>query len=190
MPFPTVNRVFCMFVIVQLLSHVWLFATPWTAALQASLSITNSWSLLKLCPSSWWCHPATSSSVIPFSSCPQSLPTSGSFPVSLLFTSGGQSIGASATASVLPMNIQDWFPLGLTCLISLRPRDSRGSSSALQFESINFSVLSLLSGPVLTSKHDYWKKYSFDYMTFVCLQEGIKRRVNTAGAHTSTPTWQ
>ena len=64
------------------------------------------------CPSSWWCHPAISSSVIPFSSCPQSLPGSGSFPMNQLFAWGDQSIGVSASASVLPMNIQDWFPLG------------------------------------------------------------------------------
>ena len=66
------------------------------------------------CPSSWWCHPAISSSVVPFSSCPQSLPASGSFQMSQFFASGGQSIGISALASALPMNIQDWFPLGLT----------------------------------------------------------------------------
>ena len=70
-------------------------------------------------PLSQWCHPAISSSVIPFSSCPQSFPASGSFPVSWLFASGGQSIGVSASASVLPMNIQDWFPLGSTGSISL-----------------------------------------------------------------------
>ena len=70
-----------------------------------------------LCPSSQWCHPNISSSVVPFSSCPQSFPASGSFPVSQLFTSGGKRIRASA--SVLPMNIQDWFPLGLTGLIAL-----------------------------------------------------------------------
>ena len=70
------------------------------------------------CPSSQWCHPAISSSVIPFSSCPQSLPASGSFPMSQLVTSGGQSIGVSASASVLPMNTQDWSPLGWTGWIS------------------------------------------------------------------------
>ena len=69
------------------------------------------------CPLSQWCHPAISSSVVPFSSCLQSFPVSGSFPVSQFFTSGGQSIGVSASASVLPMNIQDWFPLGWTGLI-------------------------------------------------------------------------
>ena len=72
-----------------------------------------------LCPLNWWCHLAISSSVIPFSSCPQSYPAWGSFLMSQLFISGGQSIGASASASVLPVNIQDWFPLGLTGLISL-----------------------------------------------------------------------
>ena len=71
------------------------------------------------CPLSWWCHPTISSCVAPFSSCPQSSPASGSFPVHWLFASGGQSIGASASASVLPMNIQGWFPLGVTGLISL-----------------------------------------------------------------------
>ena len=72
------------------------------------------------CPSSWWCHPAISSSVIPFSSCPQSLPASGSFPMSQLFAWGGQSIGVSASASVPPMNTQDWYPLGWTGWISLQ----------------------------------------------------------------------
>ena len=74
------------------------------------------------CPSSWWCHPAISSSVSPFSSCPQSLPTSGSFPVSQLFPSGGQSIGVSTSASVLPMNTQAWSPLGWTGWISLQSK--------------------------------------------------------------------
>ena len=71
-------------------------------------------------PSSQWCHPAISSSIVPFSSCPQSLPASKSFPMSQLFTWGGQSIGVSSSASVLPMNIQDWFPLGWTGWISLQ----------------------------------------------------------------------
>ena len=110
---------------VQLLSRVWLFATQWTAAWQASLSFTNSWSLLKTYPLSCWCHPTISSSVIPFSFCFQSFPASGSFPVSLLFVSGGQSIAASASALVLPMYIQGWFPLGLAALISLLYKGER-----------------------------------------------------------------
>ena len=74
------------------------------------------------CPSSWWCHPAISSSVVSFSSCPQSVPASGSFPTSQLFAWGGQSIGVSASASVLPMNTQDWSPLGWTGWISLQSK--------------------------------------------------------------------
>ena len=74
------------------------------------------------CPLSWWYHPTISSSVISFSSCLQSCPASGSFPISQFFASGGQSIGASASASVLLMNIQDWLPLGLTSLISLQSK--------------------------------------------------------------------
>ena len=74
------------------------------------------------CPSSQWWHPTISSSVIPFSSCLQSFPASGSFPMSQFFTTGGQSVEVSASASVLPMNIQDWFPLGFTGLISLLPK--------------------------------------------------------------------
>ena len=109
-------------VVFQSLSCVQLFVTPWTAACQDSLPFTFSWSLLNSYPLSWWCHPAISSSVVPFSSCPQFLPASGSFPMSQLFSSGGQSIGASASASVLPMNIQGWFPLEWTGLISLLSR--------------------------------------------------------------------
>ena len=74
------------------------------------------------CPLSWWCHPTISSSVVPSSSSPQSFPASGSFQMSQLFTSGGQSIGVSASASVLPMNIQDWSPLGWTSWISLQSK--------------------------------------------------------------------
>ena len=95
---------------VQSLSRVWFFATPWITAHQASLSITIARSS-NSCPMSQWCHPAISPSVVPFSSCPQSLPASGSFPMSQLFAWGGQSIGLSALASVLPKNTQDWSPL-------------------------------------------------------------------------------
>ena len=94
------------------------FATPWTAACQASLSITNSWSSLRLTS----IESVISSSVIPFSSCLQSFPASGSFLKSQFFASAGQNIGTSASASVFPMNIQDLFPLGLTGLISLQSK--------------------------------------------------------------------
>ena len=109
-------------VALQSFTHVQLFATPWIEACQASMFFH----VLHLpevcwtsCPLSQWCHPTISSFVIPFSSCLWSFPASESLPVSQLFTSGGQSIGASASASVLPMDIQDWFPLGLTGLTSL-----------------------------------------------------------------------
>ena len=90
------------------------------------------------CPLSQWCHPTISSSVVPFSSCFQSFPASGSFPMSQLFASGDQSITASALASVLPMNIQDWFPLGLTGLISLL---SKSLSVLLQHQNSKPSIL-------------------------------------------------
>ena len=108
---------------VQSLSHVRLFATPWIAARQASLSITNSRSLLKLLSIELWCHPAISSSVVPFFSHLRSFPASGSFQISQFSASGGQSIGVSVSASVLPMNTQDWSPLGWTGWISLQSKE-------------------------------------------------------------------
>ena len=105
------------------------------------------------CPSSRWCHPTTSSSVVPFSSCLQSCPASGCFPVSQFFASGGKSIAASASASVLPMNIQGWFPLGCTIWSPWSPRDSQESPPTAKFKSINSSVLSFLYSPTLTSIH-------------------------------------
>ena len=148
---------------VQSLSRVWLFVIPWIAAHPASLSITNSQSSLKLTSiESVRCHPAISSSVIPFSSCPQTLQESGSFPMSQLFAWGGQTTGVSALASVLPMNTQDWSPLGWTGWISLSSRDSQESSPTPQFKSINSSALSFLHSPTLTSIHDHWKNHSLD----------------------------
>ena len=107
----------CLISSVQSLSHVWHFVTTWTAARQASLSITNSRS-----PLSRWCHPAISSSIVPFSSCPQSFQAWGSFQMSQLFASGGQSTEISASTSVLPMNTQDWSPLGWIGWISLQSK--------------------------------------------------------------------
>ena len=109
------------------------------------------------CTLSWWYRPTISSFVVPFSSCLQSFPASGSFPMSQFFPSGGQSIGVSASASVLPMNIQDWFPLGLTG----SPRNSQ-ESSPTQFKTISSLARSFLCSPALTSVHDYWKNHSFD----------------------------
>ena len=101
-------------------------------------------------PLSQWCHPAVSSSIVPFSSCPQSLPASESFPMSQLFAWGGQSTGVSALASFLPEKSQGWSPSEWTSWISL------------QSKSINSSALCLLHSPTLTSIHDYWKNHSLD----------------------------
>ena len=107
---------------VQSLSGVQLFVTPWTAACQASLSIINSWSLLKLMPWSWWWNPTISSSLFPFSSCLQSFPASRSIQMSQFISSGGQIIGVSASTSVLPINTQDWSPLEWTGWISVQSK--------------------------------------------------------------------
>ena len=144
---------------VQLLSHVQLFVTPWTAAHQASLSLTNSWSLLKLTfielvmPFNHLilCHPLLLPSI--FSSL-------GSFLMLQFFSSGGQSTGASA--SVLPVNIQNCFLLGLTGWSPCIPRDSQESSPTPQFKSINSLVLSFLYVSPRTSIHDHWKNHSLD----------------------------
>ena len=109
------------------------------------------------CPLCLWCHPTISSSAVPFSSHPQSFPASGSIQMSQFFVSGGQSIGASASASVLPMTIQDWFPLGWTDWISLLSKWLSRVFSKPQFKRINSLALSFLYGPTLTSIHNYWK---------------------------------
>ena len=135
---------------VQLLSCVQFFVNPWTAAHQASLTTTGTTprAYSSSCPSRGWCHPTISSSVVPFSSCLQSFPASGSFPMSQFLISGGQSIGASASASVLSMNIQDWFPLGLTGLISyeslLQHHSSKVSTTFCHFPG-NFTIPSFQS---------------------------------------------
>ena len=139
---------------VQLLSQVWLFVTPWTAACQASLYITNSWSLLKL---------MSIASVMPSNHLilchslllPPSIPASGSFPMSWFFASRGQTVGVSASASVLPMNIQDWFPLEWTGWISLQSKGFSRVFSNTRVPKHNSSVLSFLYRPTVTSIHDY-----------------------------------
>ena len=147
---------------VESLSHIPLFVTPWTR-LPCSSPTPRACSNSR--PSSWWCHPTISSSVIPFSSCLQSFPESGSFS----FTSGSQSIGVSASASVLPMNIQDWFPLGLTALISLQ---SKGLSRVFQHHSSKASILWRTAFFIVQLPPDYWKNHSFDYMD-LCQQSNI-----------------
>ena len=108
------------------------------------------------CPSSWWCHPAISSSVVPFSSCPQSLPASGSFPMSQLFPWGGQSIGVSALASVLPMNTQGWSPLERTGWISSQSKGLSRVFSSTTVQKHQFFGLSFLG-----SIKDYQKRQNF-----------------------------
>ena len=146
----------------QLLSCVWFFATPWTAALPCpSLS---PWVWSNSCPLNWWCYLSISSFAAPFSFYFQSFPASEYFPMRHLFTSGGRHIGASTSASVLPMNIQGWFPCS--------PRDSQESSPTPHLENINSLVLSLLYGPTITSTHNYWKSHSLDY-TDLCRPSDI-----------------
>ena len=115
------------------------------------------------CPLSRWCHPTISSSVVPFSSHLKSFPASGSFLMSQFFPTGGQIIGTSTSASVLPMNIQDWFPLGRTGLISLWSKglSSVFSSTTVQKHQFFSAQPSLWSNSHIV--HDYWKNYSFDY---------------------------
>ena len=122
------------------------------------------------CPLSRWCHPTISSTVTPFSSCPQYFPASGSFSVSWLFTSGGQSIGALASA--LPVNIQDWFSLRLTGLISLLSKELSKSLLQYSLKASILSALSILYSPTLISLQNYWKNQSFNYMD-LCQQNDV-----------------
>ena len=114
-------------------------------------------------PLSRECQPTISSSVIPFSSCLQSFPTLGYYLKSQLYTSVGQSTGASASASVVPMYIQDWFPLRWTDLISLQSKELSRVFPNTIVQKHQFLALSLLYGPTLTFIHDLWKDHSFDY---------------------------
>ena len=134
-----------------------IFVTPWTAACQAPCPSPTPRACSNSYPSS---HPTISSSVIPFSSYPQSFPASGSFQVSQFFASGGQNIGASASTSVLPMNIQDWFPLGLTSLISLQPKELSGVFFNTTVQKHQFSAISMVQ--LSHSYINYWKNHSFD----------------------------
>ena len=153
-------------------SSVQTLCDPMDCSHQASLSITKSRSLLKL---------MSIKSVMPsnhltlcclFSSCLQSSPATGSFPMSQFFASGGQSIGVSASASVLPMNIQDWLPLGWLVWSTCSPRDSQESFPTPRFKNINSSALSFLYGATLTSIYNYWKNSSFAYMD-CCQQSNV-----------------
>jgi len=136
-------------------------ATSWAAACQASLSITISRSWFKFMSIKLVMPSNCRVFCPPFSFCLQSFLASGSLPVSWLFTSGGQNIGASASVSVLPVNIQGWFHLGSTRWISLWSKGLPRVSPTPQIKSINLSALSLY-GSILTSVHDYWENHSFD----------------------------
>ena len=119
------------------------------------------------CPLSWWCHPTISSSVAPYSSCPQSFPALGSFLMSQLFTSGSQSIGASASTSFLPKNTQDWSPLGWTGWIALQ---SKGLLSLLQHHSSKASILQCWAFFIVQLSHPYMttgKNIALTRWTFV-----------------------
>ena len=134
-------------VVAQSLSHVWLFVTPWT---RSPCPSPSPGACSNFCPLSWWSHPTISSSVIPCF-CLQSFSASGAFPMSQLFTSGVASTGASGSPSVLPMNIQGWFPLGLTGLISLlfKGLSKETSPASLWLPSklaVNYSPMCLLNG--------------------------------------------
>ena len=113
-------------------------------------------------PLSQWCHATISSLLSPSPPAFNLFPTSGSFLMSQLFASGGQSIGASASASVLPMNIQDWFPLGLTGLVSLLSNELSRVFSNTTIQKHQFFGSRLLYSPTLTSIYDYWKNHSFE----------------------------
>ena len=151
-----------------------MFDSLWPRGLQhtrPSCPSLSPWVCSNSCPLSQWCYPIISNSAPPVSLCLQSFPASGSFPVGWLFPSGGQNIGASASAPVLSAYIQTWFPLELTGVIPF-PRDCHESSLAPQFETIDSSVLSFLYGPAPTSVLGYWKNHSFDYLD-VCLQSDV-----------------
>ena len=119
------------------------------------------------CPLSQWCHPTILSADVPFSSCLQSFPASESFPMSQFFASGGQRIGVSASATILPMNTQGWFPLGWTGWISLQYKGLSRVFSNTTVQKHQSWTLNFLYGPTLTSIYDYWKTIALTRQTFV-----------------------
>ena len=145
---------------------VWFFATPRTAAPRPPCPSLSPGVCSNSCPLSQWCYPTISSYVVPFSSCLQSFPASRSFPISQLFASGGQSIGASASAPVLPMNIQDWFPVGLTGLISLQ---SKGLSRVFYSTTVKKhqleAILFLSSTYILQSHSKNWIRWILNHFS-------------------------
>ena len=157
---------------VSILQHLAFFIVQLSHPYMTTWGGNHNFDCINFCPSCWWCHQIISPSVTSCSSCPQSFPASGSFPMSKLFASSGQSIGASASARVLPVNIQGWFPLGLTGLIPLLSKGLPRDLSSTTIGKHKFLALSLYYGPTLTSAHDYWKNHSFDYMN-LCWQSVV-----------------
>ena len=159
-------------IVVQLLSHVWLFVTPWTAAHQASLSFTVSRSSLKLMSIELMMRFNHLILYCLLLLLPLIFPSTGSFPRSQHFTSGGENIGASASASVLPVKVHRWFPLGLSGLMPLLSKGLSRVFSSTTTQKHHSLTLSFLYNPTLTSIHDYWKNHSFDYMD-LCRQSDV-----------------
>ena len=147
--------------VVQLLSCI-LFVTPWMTATRLPCPSPSPRVYSNSSPLSQWCYSTISSSVVSFSSCFQSFPELGSFLMPWLFASGGQNIGASVSALVLPMNIQGWFPLGLTGLIALLSKGLSRVFSNTTVQRHQFFSAQPFYFPALTSVHDCWKNQSFD----------------------------
>ena len=159
-----------------LLSHSAVSNSLWPHGLEHA-RLPCPWLTLGVCSNSCllsrWCHRAISSLVTPFFSCLQSFPASGSFPMSSLFSSGGQSIRASASASILPGFNSELISFGIDLFDLFAVQgNSQESSPESQFESINSLAFSLLYGPTVAFIHDYWKNHSFDYMD-LCWQSGV-----------------
>ena len=150
------------FIVVWLFRSVWLFVSPWNAACQDSLSFTISQRFLKLMSTELMMPSNHLILITPFSSCLKSFPASESFLMTLIFASSGLSIRALASASALAMNIQGWFPLGLTGWISLQSRGLSRVFPNTTVQKIQFFSAPFLYSPTLTSIQDYWKNHCFD----------------------------
>ena len=167
-----VNLLLPFMIAVQSPSRVWLSETPWTAAQQALRPSPAPRVCPGSCPVHWWSHATISSSVSPFSFCPQSFPASKSFLMSWLFASGDQNIGASVSTSVLPMSIQGWFPLGWTSWISLLSKGLSWVFSNTTVQRYQFLGTLPLYGPPLTTVCDHWKGTSLNCM-HLCWQADV-----------------
>jgi len=166
----------CCCLVTLMSDSLWLHGLQYIRLSRPSRSL---WVCLNSCPLCRWCYLTISPSFAPFS-CSQSFPASDSFPVSQLFASDGQSIRASASASILPLNIQDWFPLGLTGFISLLSKALSRIFFNITVQRHQFFALSLFYGPTLTSIHDYWKNHNFGFMD-LCWQSDVSALICRLG---------